>query len=480
MLIEAGIDPKLERPELGLAKSALGYALQHGDVFLAELLLNHGVKGPPGRDMFGADLLVAAAYAGNLRGVQTLLSSGVDVNAVDNSGRVALAAALDRPYPQVADLLLRTGADSNLAGANQHDPLNLASGHGLIDLTKSLIGRGAQLNRIDRLGAWPLREAVRTGAPAVVRSLLDAGASANLTDAQGRTVLHDLIGELAAGDPQHRRRIITDAHLQIVAMLKAAGLSFSATDRSGHSVISSAIGEKESDLAFLAALITLGSPIIQDDLFTAVQRHNLGALKLMVERGGNPNAVRGSQTLLEEAFYSVPEQYVNGQFRYDVAPALFLLGAGATLPADSEGRARLLELAIKFGSSPLVAELLHRGIPAQTKVNSYEPAAEYALTLGEAEILTLLLESGADQYALDSRGDTMLHRLVAADLNAAKNHWRVITPKHVAAISALVGAGFDLTVKNQDGRTVAGLAAKRSETEALLDQGIGGCEQGPD
>jgi ankyrin repeat protein len=57
--------------------------------------------------------LVEAAREGRTETIQTVLAQGVDVNARDQQGRVALVAAASEGQPEVVQLLLSKGADAN-------------------------------------------------------------------------------------------------------------------------------------------------------------------------------------------------------------------------------------------------------------------------------------------------------------------------------------------------------------------------------
>jgi ankyrin repeat protein len=106
--------------------------------------------------------------------------------------------------------------------------------------------------------------------------------------------------------------------------------------------------------------------------------------------------------------------------------------------------------------------LLHKGVNPDGIWNAHP--LEAALSAGRAEVITALLESGADKYRLDRYGDTILHRFISSDVRRPSGKPSIVDPAHQAAIAAVIDGGFDLTAKNQKGETCADLATKNPET----------------
>ena len=76
--------------------------------------------------------LVSLAYSGDVKRIRTLLKARAqDVNQTDDGGQTALLVAAGKGFARLANLLLRRGADANLATTdNGRTPLWMASQEG--------------------------------------------------------------------------------------------------------------------------------------------------------------------------------------------------------------------------------------------------------------------------------------------------------------------------------------------------------------
>ena len=91
------------------------------------------------------------------------------------------------------------------------------------------------------------------------------------------------------------------------------------------------------------------------------------------------------------------------------------------------------------------------------------PLPSYLLDrVPSAEIITLLLDAGAEVNAADQQGNTPLH--MAAAPGAGWNN-----PSDVGFIKALLDAGADTTAVNDDGDTACDVARRFDEGEAAQD-----------
>jgi ankyrin repeat protein len=104
---------------------------------------------------------------------------GESANALDN---VSLYTASKRGRLEVVRSLLGRGADVNERHRSYGTPLDVASREGRLGVAKLLIEHRADVNSRDEAGWTPLHKASRKGHLDIVRLLLDQGADVNATE----------------------------------------------------------------------------------------------------------------------------------------------------------------------------------------------------------------------------------------------------------------------------------------------------------
>ncbi len=159
------------------------------------------------------DKLVKLAGKGDVDGVRSLLDQGVNVNAKDSAlGCTALVYAAQWDRPDVVQLLLARGADTNLIG-DGYTPLTMAASLGKTDIVRILIDKGADVNKTDESGKITMGdEMIVSGRTALMTAsdALEKGMPAGM-DESGNMIYDPLT-------PQEK-----EAYTAIVQMLKAAG-----------------------------------------------------------------------------------------------------------------------------------------------------------------------------------------------------------------------------------------------------------------
>lgn len=119
--------------------------------------------------------------------LRRLLDQGMDPNSRDPKGQPALAVAIRRESPRALQMLLaRPEIDVNALNGSGESALMLAAIAGDVDACRTLIERGAQ---IDKPGWTPLHYAASGVEPRTVRLLLDHGARIDAEAPNGSTPL---------------------------------------------------------------------------------------------------------------------------------------------------------------------------------------------------------------------------------------------------------------------------------------------------
>ena len=148
--------------------------------------------------------LIAAAGAGDARGVGDLLADGADVTARDGDGRTALVAAAFGNHVAAARSLVRAGADVNAKDPTQQSAYLIASSEVGDDprLLALTLEHGAEVDDKDSFNGTALIRAAERGHPRIVAALLRAGIDRDHVNRLGWTALHEAV-VLGDGGPAH-------------------------------------------------------------------------------------------------------------------------------------------------------------------------------------------------------------------------------------------------------------------------------------
>src|SRR5262245_22330998 len=133
----------------------------------------------------GNPRLVDAARVGDWNAVRSMVADDrAAVNSVDVDGTTPLHWAIRANETEIADLLLRSGANAKAQDRLGITPLYLASANGNGAIIRKLLEAGANPNQTERTGETILMVATRTGDVDAVRALLERGANPNATEPQ--------------------------------------------------------------------------------------------------------------------------------------------------------------------------------------------------------------------------------------------------------------------------------------------------------
>ena len=107
-----------------------------------------------------------------------------DVNTLNAKGESSLMMAALKGNPQIAEALVKRGADVNKTG---WAPLHYAASSGNLTVIAMLIENSAYIDAESPNGTTPLMMAAMYGSPEAVKLLIDEGADVQLKNVQGLT-----------------------------------------------------------------------------------------------------------------------------------------------------------------------------------------------------------------------------------------------------------------------------------------------------
>ncbi len=151
-----------------------------------------GITGGAGEPLSAAtERLFEAVKADNVVAIQAAITTGAEVNALDNDGLAPLHWAAMHGHKAAVKALLAAGADVNAKDVYlRKTPLYDAAGRGHLPVVQYLLAAGAEVNAQTWLGETPLHDAAENGHLPVVECLLAAGADPNAQTQYGHTPLH--------------------------------------------------------------------------------------------------------------------------------------------------------------------------------------------------------------------------------------------------------------------------------------------------
>jgi len=152
----------------------------------------------------------SAMAQGHYRTARWLVARGADVNGLDAFREPALAAAAWKGDINGVDALISMGAKVDLEQRGQFrglwpsgTALVVAGSAGRTEICKSLLAAGSDVNKKNQFGKTPLLAALTHGDIRCVPAMLEYGADANVRDALGETPLM-LVSQWDPSDPTVR------------------------------------------------------------------------------------------------------------------------------------------------------------------------------------------------------------------------------------------------------------------------------------
>jgi ankyrin repeat protein len=457
-------------------------AVKEGNLSAIRSLIEHRAD-VNAREVDGTTALHWATQAGNVPVVDVLIAAGADVNAVSRYGATALALAARQGNAALLRGLLRAGADLLIADSGESEGQTLlmhASHTGSVDAILLLVDHGADVNaRERRTGTTALMWAAIEDRPEAITALLAAGAE---IDARSTLTQYPHTPPAVVGDPLEEGASYVGQTVLAkggwtalmyaarqgargaVRVLAESGADLDVTDPDGSSALMFAIINGHYDVATLLAesgadvnladrtgmtplyaavdMHTLPTTFGRPDLTPSVVAGSIGAVKMLLTYGADPNA-RLKTKILKRV-------YNPGDPR---------LGEGATpfMRAARGGDVVAMRLLYEAGADPRLAQQngntpIHLAVSASRGGNNPDRSTDQ----GAMQAIAYSLELGVDINATNSAGDTALHLSLTAP----------------AIVEFLIGHGASRDVKNRQGQTPLEAAMRSREpndaTIALL------------
>ena len=410
--------------------------------------------------------LAEAVKTGDLEAVRTLLRQNVDVNAPEPDGTTALHWAAHHGDLAAVDLLLRAGAGAAAANHFGVTPLSLAAANGDAAVVERLLESGA-----DPDTALPGRETVlmtaaRAGRIDAVRALLAHGADVN-----------------AREETRHQTALMwaaAEGHADVVRALIGAGADIRALSRGPSLPMDADDGSsKYGSYERIAPRVDTFTP-----LQFAVQAGRIEAAQALLDAGaGLEDETPQGMPLLTLAVANA---------HYELAARL--AERGADVNADNVGFAPLHQLVrvrtLNIGQFPhpvptgrltgleLAQVLLEHGATVDARnTKRWQDGFRGKVPLdatpfllaakgGDAAMMQLLADHGADPLAVDANGTTAVMFTAGVGMSNP-NEDNGTDADALEALRLAVALGGDVNTKNVYDDTAVHGAVFRATTAAL-------------
>ncbi|KAK8029108.1 hypothetical protein PG991_006164 [Apiospora marii] len=470
-------------------RSALVSAIQDRNSKLVEQLLDRGVPPDTGPE---SHALKEAVLRHDLESVRLLLVFGADPNSPDRDGVTPLFASVEESFIDGASLLLKYGADANLAaGPALETPLGLSVIENKFSFAKLLLTYGGDSNHVmsngdtiliktitkarplkfiklmlayeadsnakNREGKSPLFEAITEGRADIVADLLDAGANPNLPGPKHMLwpAIHHtpcLRLLLARGaDPKKAPGIMELAasinNIESVRCLLKAGVDPNAKKDGVYTPLCSSIRDNRADIFQL--LLANGAdpnvPASEYPAFKCVTHYRPQYLAPLVKAGADLNSPKG---ILETAVQSNNTEALEWLLNAGVSPndKVPKTGATALTTAIRENRPELVDLLLSRGADPNVRgqdwpvcmavkqpQILKRLLPALAEPRAFKGVMEMAVVANQLESIKLLLQAGV---SVEDRNGGVFSPLTTAIRERRKDIVRFLLDEANADVNA--------------------------------------------
>jgi len=183
--------------------------------------------------------LHAAAHAGNVPQMESLIAGGADVNRRDAHGRTALHIATFARKPDAVRALVKGGAKTDLLENDKYDAVTIAAVADDEATLRALLSSGASARlTTSRYDGTALIAAAHLGHEGVVKQLIAAGAPLDHVNNLHWTALIESI-VLGNGGPRH---------VETLRALVKAGANVQLPDRNGHTPLALARSRGYSEM----------------------------------------------------------------------------------------------------------------------------------------------------------------------------------------------------------------------------------------
>ena len=424
------------------------------------------------------ETFLAAVEAGDIPRVKAMLGKGVKLGALGKSGESALHQAVDEENMEIVELLLKSGASPNVRNQNGSTPLFVAVNNHNSELVERLLRAGADINAKQKShGQTPFLSSVgKTKRDQdMMRLLARYGADVHAVDAYGRSALNAVtlyLGKKQYSSEEDRqltdglRKTLVDVGIlypdsnryteaaaagdvDAVRRFFESGLPVDAVDDEERTGLYMAISRRHPEL--VAYLLKAGADVHRPTGRDSDEDGRLGGHDRPCPKCGHVFTALTRIWRCTKCAHEFKAQEVFDRYSGD---ELFMLWSNGHLP---------LVTAARLGDLQIITLLLDAGADVDRGKGKITPLM-YACYFGHLEAARILIGRGANPKA-EAKEPDLVAKKVTPIVYAAKHG-------HIEIVKLLWDSGVPAKEKNS---TLFIDAARRNDVPAiqrLLAEGL--------
>ncbi|MDR0639541.1 MAG: ankyrin repeat domain-containing protein [Spirochaetaceae bacterium] len=276
----------------------------------------------------------------------------------------------------------------NLRSANGMSPLHYAVQEGYTGYIRFLLKKNADPNITNADGETPLHTAMKRGEIPVIKMIVDGGAKVDVQDGRGNSPMH-----IAVQD---------GVHAEVLAILLASRANPNLRDEAGNTPLQVFVHSNKSPLIIETLLKGGASVTTQNNegktaLFIAVEGNRISLIPMLLNYGSDIFSITAAGTTPFGKALADNSQTL---------PALITEKTVRTI--DVEGNTPLLVAMKSNAGIDIIRTILEKRAEVNAQNKEGESALHIAVRNNQADSGALLLESGANIFLANARGETPL------------------------------------------------------------------------
>jgi len=356
----------------GLGNNMLHYAAEWGLNNAISLIIRSGIPVDT-QNATGQTPIFMATKCDSPSTLKIFIDNNANLNIRDNQGNSVLHEAVRWNAINSISFLISSGMDINANSLNGNTPLHDAVILNLPEIAALLIRNGASLETRNIDGNTPLMEAIRCGLTSSVDKLASSGADTSCRNTRGDTPLHIAVAM---------------ERIDIVNILLKTGVSIHARNTRNITPFQTALSLSPR---MVSTLLENNRILIPDDYGNSVlhiallERTSDDIIKAIISQGARLNAIdNNGKTTLRLALDLELWQAV--KILADSGADPFFVAVDNKAPAD-----------IAFSKGEMGIRSVFSGKAISAKDSSGNTILHYAARLGGPDIISILLELGANR-----------------------------------------------------------------------------------